>query len=994
MGKKLRNAIGTLFLVLAIAATQIPVSDVEAVTPSASDFQLNGNTLIKYTGDATSVHVPDTVKTIGPEAFKDDIDLYAVYLPEGVTSIDSGAFSNCTMLSVVDMPDSLRKIDNFAFSNCKSLSDVTLGEKLSELGYGVFAGCESLKDIAVDSDNQYFADEAGVLYNHKKTKLIQALAGSDFSKFIIPATVQEMKPYAFWGCDSARFVELGGSLKTIPGYAFSNCKGLEEITIPASVTSIGSRAFADCVNLKEAVIPSSVTAIQETAFDGCPKLTIVAEEGSYAEEFDKNRDKSDVAAAEYQDTNAREDSAAAAVKPSEDAAAVKPGEDADAEAGGEENGGEAEPEGDTPQEDAPTVYTEIQEMGTTSVVGGRAVVFIDNRTQTVYGNASQGNASQESALHAEKGKEPGAQTIGENAEADSTVSGNMVSGNMSDGNTADGNMSEGGTAEKGGSFPKYTIVGDKIAAQAYYKDEALNHYEFPSGVKAIGEFAFARTGLTDLTIPEGVTSVGYGAFYHCDGLKNVTIPSTLTDLEPYAFEKTAWLENWKNGGSVENFKIVGDGILIAYKGTDGKITVPEGVKQIAAGVFKDHKGITDVSLPNSLRVIGEEAFAGCNNLKSVSGGVKVTDIKDRAFAGCPIATIRIPESVERIGLGAYDQSTCDGVVETNAVVFLGNTLPELSVEKSSQRLSSEKYRSDAFRGVEVAIVGEGMSDFSGTILDTNGYGFHGIIASLLEESKDGAAGVLRPIAITKSADSEKISLPQSIRIYQKPYGFAEAENVPEESASRQQKAEDDKKSIQVQPIGKGLSGNVTAELMGNTEPLLLEVKESADAKAAVLAAYRTIYGEEAEPPMTGYDISLFEQSGQIPITKLGQEKLKITMPVPAGMENGALHVVCTDADGQLEEVAAGLTETKNGMTVTFEAEHFSPYAIYCYESGQGAPIMRKDGGVLTALSRKKDASPDTGDWIHPKWFLATGLLALAMMMFFLQGNAKKTPGIK
>lgn len=948
MGKRLRNAIGTLFLVLAIAATQIPVSDVEAVTSSASDFQLNGDTLVKYTGSETSVKVPDSVKRIGPEAFKDDVDLYAVYLPEGLTTIESGAFSNCAVLSVVDMPDSLRKIDNFAFSNCKSLSDVTLGENVSELGYGVYAGCEGLKDIAVDADNEYFLDEAGVLYNKSKTKVIQALAGSDFSKFNMPSTVKEIKPYAFWGCDSMRFVELSGSLTTIPGYAFSNCKGLEEIRIPNSVTSIGSRAFADCINLKQAVVPASVTTIQSTAFDGCPKLTIVAEEGSYAEEFDKNREKSDVAIAEYQDTEEKDNTE----------------EQSSAE---EKRNTEVSGNSIHTSED-----TSIQEMGSTSVVGGRAVVFIDNRNQSVYGNAFVQTDNSSSNTPGDAFPESQATAV------------------ISDG--AEAPVTE--EAEKGGSFPKYTVVGDKIAAQAYYRDETMQSYDFPPEIHSIGDFAFARTGLTDLVVPEGVTSIGYGAFYHCDGLKNVTLPSSLTDLEPYAFEKTAWLENWKNGGSVEDFKIVGDGILIAYKGTEGKITVPEGVKQIAAGVFRNHKGITDVSLPNSLHMIGEEAFAGCSNLKSVSGGVKVTDIKDRAFAGCPIATVRIPESVERIGLGAYDQSACGGAADTNAVVFLGNTLPQLSMEKSSQRLSADQYRSDAFRGIEVAVVGEGMSDFTGTILDTNSYGFHGIITSLAKESENGAAGVLHPIAVTKASDSERIHIPQSVNIYQKPYTLAEDTNVPESSAARQNKSEKTEQSIAIRAVGSGLSGNVKAELAGSTGPLLLEVRESTDAKNAVLSAYRIIYGEEAEPPMTGYDISLFEQSGQIPITKLGQEKIRITMPVPAGMENGALHVVCTDGDGQLEEVPAAVEETKGAVTVTFEAEHFSPYAIYCYESGQGAPVMQKDGGVLTALSRKKDASPDTGDLIHPKWFLTAGLFALAMMTFFLKGNRKKTPGIK
>ena len=63
MGKKLRNLIGTLLLVTAIVVTQIPVSDVEAVdTSSASDFQMDGTTLVKYNGTAKDVSISGYVE--------------------------------------------------------------------------------------------------------------------------------------------------------------------------------------------------------------------------------------------------------------------------------------------------------------------------------------------------------------------------------------------------------------------------------------------------------------------------------------------------------------------------------------------------------------------------------------------------------------------------------------------------------------------------------------------------------------------------------------------------------------------------------------------------------------------------------------------------------------------------------------------------------------------------------------------------------------------
>ncbi len=995
MKKRLKNTLGTLFLVLAVAATQIPATDVEAVSSSTSDFQLNGSMLVKYIGEETAVSVPDSVKEIGPNAFSGDADLYAVYLPEGLSKIDSGAFSNCPVLTVVDYPESLKEIDNFAFSNCDSLQDVTLGKNLTKLGYGVYAGCDALSDIQVQRDNPAFSDEGGILYNKDKTAVIQALAGSDFSKLNLPTTVQSLQPYAFWGCDSLRFVELGGSLNTIPGYAFSNCTGLEEITIPVSVKSIGSKAFADCSNLRKADIPASVTSIQPTAFDGCPQLSIAAEPGSYAASFEQTRDKSSVANAEYEDAIDRVDAEQGAgleqsVQP-EQGIAVEQSSQPEQSTSSEQSSqpeNVAESEAVDPVVDTDGLATgnvaknsvgDGQELGSTQIVAGRAFVFIDQR-QHAYGNVA---APSDKANGQTKDAFPDSQiedsALAQNGEYEPGMS---VSAN--DGTTDD-------KAEKGGNFPKYTIVGPKIVNHAYYQDDSLQDYDIPADVTELGDFAFARTALKKMTIPDQITSIGYGAFYHCDQLAEVTIPASVQEIGPYAFEKTAWLDGWKNSGSVEDYKIVGDGILIAYKGQDGRVTVPEGVKQIAAGVFAGHKGITEVSLPSTLKIIGEEAFFGCSNLRNVSGGVAMTDIKDRAFSGCPIATIRIPESVERIGLGAYDQSTCGGAADTNAVVFLGSKLPRLSYEQTAERLSNESYRTDAFRGVEVAIVGEGMQDFTDTILDKEAKGFHGTIANLVQESTNGAAGTLHVISLTGLSGEEKV--PVGVSIYQKPYLFDAVDGVQAETPVWMANSEDENGTVLVRTDGVGLTGHVSATLNGHDESYWLDVVESSQARDAILEAYRGLYGETAAPDMRGYDICLYDASEQIPITKLGKETIEITMPVPDEMDTDALHVVCTDEDGQLEEVPAKIDEQKGKTVVIFEAEHFSPYAIYHYENGQGAVVLQKKGGVLTSLTRKKDSSPDTGDWIHPKWFLAVGLLAMSMMMFFLKGNSKKTPGI-
>lgn len=146
-----------------------------------------------------------------------------------------------------------------------------------------------------------------------------------------------------------------------------------------------------------------------------------------------------------------------------------------------------------------------------------------------------------------------------------------------------------------------------------------------------------------------MTSIGYGAFYHCDDLADIEIPSTVTEIEPSAFAETKWMKN-QGKDRANPFTVVGDGILIAYGGMGSQIRIPNGVKQIGAEAFKGNTRITGVIFPSSVTVIGEDAFAGCSSLTSISGGDYLEEIRDRAFEGCPLSTIKIPAYVEKVGL--------------------------------------------------------------------------------------------------------------------------------------------------------------------------------------------------------------------------------------------------------------------------------------------------------------------------------------------------------
>lgn len=106
--------------------------------------------------------------------------------------------------------------------------------------------------------------------------------------------------------------------------------------------------------------------------------------------------------------------------------------------------------------------------------------------------------------------------------------------------------------------------------------------------------------------------------------------------------------------------MAGDGILLAYKGKEAQVRIPEGIRQIGPEVFQGHTEITSLTLPDSLEIIGEAAFADCDNLRQVSGMSGVRIIRDRAFYHCPLEWVVLPASVESVGLGAFARQDVGG----------------------------------------------------------------------------------------------------------------------------------------------------------------------------------------------------------------------------------------------------------------------------------------------------------------------------------------------
>ena len=146
--------------------------------------------------------------------------------------------------------------------------------------------------------------------------------------------------------------------------------------------------------------------------------------------------------------------------------------------------------------------------------------------------------------------------------------------------------------------------------------------------------------------------------------------------------------------------------------------------------------------------------------------------------------------------------------------------------------------------------------------------------------------------------------------------------------------------------------------------------------------YKKLYGEDIPINTCYLDLQMFGTNNHIPITKLGKNGLELTIPLTQELQIGTLHIVCLDSDGQLEEVPYTISEVGTEKVVKIQVEHFSPYAMYSYTSNQYVTeaVVKNGEALFTLGSAKLDASPDTGDYIHPKWMLVIGFAAIGIVL--------------
>ncbi|MBR1403937.1 MAG: leucine-rich repeat protein [Treponema sp.] len=587
---------------------------------------------------------------------------YTYYIPETLKKVTVtggnllyGAFYGCYGLASITIPDTVVSIGSQAFYGCRGLTSITIPATVTSIGEYAFGGCSELANITVSTENAQYASEDGILFNKDKTLLIHWPAGKTDSEYTIPNGVTSISPYAFYYCNKSISITIPDTVASIGRKAFYGCRGLTSITIPATVTSIGEYAFGGCTELATVTIPDSVTSIEQYAFAGCTGLTSatigagVTSVGRDA--FSGCRGLTSVTILDGAKTIGDYMFGGCSILSSV------------------------------------TIPDSVTSIGSSAFSNCTRLtnVTIPDSVTSIGSSAFSGCSALEEITIPFVGGSADATTASK-----TTLFGYIFgTGSYTGGTSTRQYYSSSGYTSYyiPATLKKVTVTGGNLLYGAFFGCYGLTSITIPDTVASIGSQAFyGCRGLTSITIPATVTSIGEYVFGGCSGLESVTISSNISnfnDLFSYYYSSpsyswnvplksvyyTGTLEDWLSISFTNRSNPCNVGTDLYINGTKvTDVVIPSTVTGIGNYVFVGCKSITSVIIPSSVTSIGSGAFSYCSELTSITIPDTVASIGSLAFYGCTsLTSITIPRSVRSIGSNAF--SHCSGL--TSVSIQLG-----------------------------------------------------------------------------------------------------------------------------------------------------------------------------------------------------------------------------------------------------------------------------------------------------------------------------------
>lgn len=477
------------------------------------------------------------------------------------------------------VPNTVVSIGSAAFINCRELNSIILPNSITEIGASAFAGCSNLAEINIPNS----VIDIGTC----------AFRSSGLTNCVLTNSLSKIKPGVFAGSHLSS-LEIPNGVTEIGNYAFLGCYALASVSISKSVTNIGDAAFAGCSNLVDiicmALTPPSITyRYGWNTFDtGCYNSAILTVPRGYSDIYRTTNGWKEFSTIQALPPDMKVDDLYYVVT-SDSTVCVTFKDDSY----NSYSGDVVIPES-VNYDGKVYIVNAIDEKAFYNCSGLTSVI-IPNTITTIGDYAFYGCSGLTSL------------TIGKSV---ASIGYDAFNGcnNLKELNWNAINCSSNGNMSTS-NIETVTIGSEvEVLPNGFVIGSKITEVTIPNSVTSIVGSAFYNcSGLASLTIGNSVTSIGNYSFYGCNNLISVIIPNSVTSIAPCAFSHCSKLKN---------------------------VTLPNSLSSISYLTFENCIGLTNIVIPDSVTYIGSGAFKNCSNLRTVVVSNSVDTIESGAFYGC------------------------------------------------------------------------------------------------------------------------------------------------------------------------------------------------------------------------------------------------------------------------------------------------------------------------------------------------------------------------